>query len=185
MSIFSKSKGQHEAKSLNKTEGDDGPEEPASDKSSLEMDTTIGRDIRISGNIVCVGTIKIFGRVIGDIHASHLVICKDAYVEGKVTTEETVIDGVFKGTIYSNSVKLQGAAMVDGEIVNKSLTIEQNVQFEGMSRRLKKPVDPPLSVSDNDGVPLPTSLTEAAQVIPEPTEVRTTQEPAETVGAMP
>jgi len=36
-----------------------------------------------------------------------------------------------------------GTAVVDGEILNKSLTIEQNAQFEGVARRLDKPVEAP------------------------------------------
>ncbi len=33
---------------------------------------------------------------------------------------------------------------MDGEIFNKSLTIEPNVQFEGVSRRLDRTVDAPV-----------------------------------------
>lgn len=40
--------------------------------------------------------------------------------------------------MHGNSVKLQGKAQWDGEIFNKSLVIEPNVQFEGVSR----PLDP-------------------------------------------
>ncbi|MGN6572274.1 MAG: hypothetical protein ACTHLO_12755 [Pseudolabrys sp.] len=40
-------------------------------------------------------------------------------------------------------MKLQGTAVVDGEIYNRSLTIEQNAQFEGVARRLDRPVDAP------------------------------------------
>jgi cytoskeletal protein CcmA (bactofilin family) len=35
--------------------------------------------------------------------------------------------------------------MVDGEILSRSLTIEQNARFEGVSRKLEKPVEPPTS----------------------------------------
>jgi hypothetical protein len=40
-------------------------------------------------------------------------------------------------------VKLQATAVVEGEIYNKSLTIEPNAQFEGVARRLDKAVDMP------------------------------------------
>ena len=46
-------------------------------------------------------------------------------------------------TIHVNSVKLQATAVVDGEIFKQSLVIEQNAQFEGVSRRLEKAVDAP------------------------------------------
>jgi len=102
-----------------------------------------GHGMVITGNIVCAGAVKIFGRVNGEIHASHLVICEGAKVEGKITVQEAVIQGLFNGTIHGNSVKLQGTAVVDGEIFNKSLTIEENALFEGVSRRLERPIEAP------------------------------------------
>ncbi len=97
----------------------------------------------ITGNIMCDGALHIFGHVLGDIHATQLSIGEGAHVEGNVVAQATIIDGFFKGTIHSNSVKLHGNAVVEGEIFNKSLNIEENAQFEGVSRRLDKPVDPP------------------------------------------
>jgi cytoskeletal protein CcmA (bactofilin family) len=71
------------------------------------------------------------------------VICEGAHVEGRVTAQETLVQGTFKGTIHGNSAKLQGTAVVEGEVFNKSLTVEQDVQFEGISRRIEKPVEIP------------------------------------------
>jgi cytoskeletal protein CcmA (bactofilin family) len=114
-------------------------------KTSPEIVSTFGSGMLITGNIVCPGALQIFGRVTGEIQASHLTIGDGAKVEGKIIAQETVIQGVFNGTIHSTSVKLQGTAKVDGEVFNKSLTIEPNVQFEGVSRRLERPVDAPKS----------------------------------------
>lgn len=108
-----------------------------------ETVSTLGQGMLITGNIVCAGSVQIYGRVIGDIHASQLIICEGAKVEGKIVAPDTVIKGTFNGTIHSNSVKLQSTAVVDGEIFNKSLTIEQNAQFEGVARRLETPVAAP------------------------------------------
>lgn len=108
-----------------------------------EILSTFGTGMTITGNIVCPGALQIFGRVTGEIQASHLVICEGAKVEGKIVAQETVIQGAFNGTIHGNSVKLQGKATVDGEIFNKSLVIEPNVQFEGVSRRLDRTIEAP------------------------------------------
>jgi len=105
----------------------------------------LGHGMLVTGNIVCAGSVQIFGCVVGDIHAAQLVICEGAKVEGKIIAPETTIQGVFSGTINANNVKLQSTAVVDGEIFNKSLTIEQNALFEGVARRLDKPVSPPSS----------------------------------------
>jgi cytoskeletal protein CcmA (bactofilin family) len=115
----------------------------APSKPVQEVVSTLGPGMLITGNVLCTGAVQIFGRVVGDIHASRLVICEGAHVEGKVVAQEAVIDGTFKGTIHGNSVKLQATALVEGEIYNKSLTIEQNAQFEGVARRLDKAVEMP------------------------------------------
>jgi cytoskeletal protein CcmA (bactofilin family) len=112
-------------------------------QTSPEAISTLGQGMLVTGNVVCAGAVQIYGRVIGDIHAAQLTICEGARVEGKVVAQETIIQGTFNGTINSNSVKLQSTALVEGEIFNKSLTIELNAQFEGVARRLDKPVEPP------------------------------------------
>lgn len=112
-------------------------------KASADMVTTIGHGVLVTGNIVCTGAVQIFGRVTGEVHASHVVISEGANVDGKVLVQEAIIQGAFKGTMHGNSIKLQGTAVVDGELFNKSLTIEQDAQFEGVSRRLDRPVEPP------------------------------------------
>ena len=116
--------------------------------------SVLGQGMLITGNIVCAGSVQIFGRVIGDIHASQLTICEGAKVEGKVTAPDLVIQGTFSGTIFANNVKLQSTAVVDGEIFNKSLTIEQNALFEGVARRLDKPVAAPTSIEPPAEVPM-------------------------------
>jgi cytoskeletal protein CcmA (bactofilin family) len=141
MSYFSQSKGERDMKIV-KTEE---PKLDAASGKTQDMVSTLGQGMLITGNIVCVGSVQIYGRVVGDIHASQLVICQGARVEGKVIAPETIIQGAFSGTIHGNSVKLQSTATVDGEIFNKSLTIEENAQFEGVARRLDKPVAPPSS----------------------------------------
>jgi cytoskeletal protein CcmA (bactofilin family) len=115
----------------------------APSKPVQDVVSTLGPGMLITGNVLCTGAAQIFGRIIGDIHASRLVICEGAHVEGKVVAQEAVIDGTFKGVVHGNSVKLQATAVVEGEIYNKSLTVEQSAQFEGVARRLDKAVEMP------------------------------------------
>lgn len=134
----------------------------AAAKPAQQVVSTLGPGMVITGNIVCNGAMQIFGRVTGDIHAARLVVCDGAQVEGKIVAQEAVIEGTFKGTIHGNAVKLQATAVVDGEIFNKSLTIEQNAQFEGVARRLDKAVDVP--AKKEPAIETPIALS-AAQVL--------------------
>jgi cytoskeletal protein CcmA (bactofilin family) len=115
----------------------------AAAKAQPDIVTTFGPGMLVTGNVVCAGAVQVFGRVLGDIRAAHLIIGEGAYVEGNVTALDAIVQGSFKGTIHGNTVKLQGNARIEGEVYNKSLSIEPNVVFEGSSRRLDRPVDAP------------------------------------------
>jgi cytoskeletal protein CcmA (bactofilin family) len=142
VSYFSASKGERDVKLVN------GAAKPAEApravvRPSADDVSTLGSGMQVTGNIVCAGTLQIFGRVTGDIHAAHLSIREGARVEGNVIAPDAVIEGSFSGTIHGNTVKLQKTAQVDGEIFNKSLAIEEHARFEGVSRRLERAVEGP------------------------------------------
>ena len=117
------------------------PSEMTTARTSTDSVSTLGPGIVITGNIICEGSTQIFGRVTGDIQAMQIVIGDGARVEGNLTALEVAIHGAFKGTVRGNNVRLKGAATVEGEIFSKSLAVEENVQFEGVSRKLDKPID--------------------------------------------
>ena len=89
--------------------------------------------------IVGQGKLAIFGRVEGEVHASTVQIGDGAQVEGDIVAEELTIGGRVKGTIRANRVKLNSTAVVEGDIYHRSLAIEENAQFEGMSRQQEMP----------------------------------------------
>jgi len=109
--------------------------------SAAEMVSKFGAGTLITGNIDCDGAAEIFGRVLGDIQAAQIAVGEGAQVEGNITANDVSISGSFNGIVRAQNVRLRGNAKVDGEIFSKSLTIEENVQFEGMSRRLDKTIE--------------------------------------------
>lgn len=143
MNYFSQPKAARELKPANEIRSEAPAPAAARPAPRNDVVSTFGHGMVITGNIVCAGALQIFGRVSGEIHAAQLTICEGAKVDGKVIAQDTVVQGEFKGTIHGNTVKLQSSAVVDGEIFNRALTIEQNAQFEGVSRRLDRPVDAP------------------------------------------
>jgi cytoskeletal protein CcmA (bactofilin family) len=101
----------------------------------------ISRGMTIVGKISGDGTIQIFGRVEGELHAAAILINEGAHVEGEIAAEELTIGGRVKGTIRANRVKLNSTAVVEGDIFHKSLAIEENARFEGSSKREDSAVD--------------------------------------------
>src|SRR5262247_4225114 len=110
-----------------------------------EASSSIGSGLSIVGKIVGHGTLAIFGHVEGELHASTIQISDGAQVEGNIIAEELTIGGRVTGTIHANRVKLNSTAVVEGDIFHRSLAIEENAQFEGMSRRQEDAIDTPRS----------------------------------------
>src|SRR5262245_12413558 len=108
-----------------------------------EAISSISSGLSIVGNIVGNGRLAIFGQLEGEVHASTVQIGDGAQVEGNIVAEELTISGRVKGTIHANRVKLNSTAVVEGDIYHRSLAIEENAQFEGMSRRQENAVDIP------------------------------------------
>jgi cytoskeletal protein CcmA (bactofilin family) len=110
------------------------------------MASCIGSDMSIVGNIECKGPAQVFGRIEGEVRASDLQISDGAQVEGNVIAQNVTVCGRVKGTIRADRVKLQNGGAVEGDIFHRTLSIDENSQFEGSSRRVENPTEPSSSV---------------------------------------
>src|ERR1700751_407271 len=106
----------------------------------------IGSGMSIIGNIECNGAAQVFGRIEGELRASDLLLGNGAQVEGSVIAQEVTVCGRVKGTIRAIRVKLQNGGVVEGDIFHRSLSIDENSQFEGSSRRVENPTEIPSSI---------------------------------------
>jgi cytoskeletal protein CcmA (bactofilin family) len=106
----------------------------------------IGSGMSIIGNIECKGPAQVFGRIEGELRASDLLIGDGAHIEGSVVAQDVTVCGRVKGTVRAVHVKLQNGGMVEGDIFHRSLSIDENSQFERSSRRVENPIDASSSV---------------------------------------
>jgi|SRR6516162_9605076 len=104
----------------------------------------IGSGMSIIRNIECSGPTQVFGRIEGELRA--LDLGNGAQVEGSVIAQDVTVCGRVKGTIHAVRVKLQNGGVVEGDIFHRSLSIDENSQFEGSSRRVENPIDSSSSV---------------------------------------
>jgi cytoskeletal protein CcmA (bactofilin family) len=115
------------------------PQSPAATKApgraSVDRISTIDRSMTVVGKIVDEGTVHVFGQIEGELRALAVLIGEGARVEGDLVAEELTIGGIVKGTIHANRVKLNSTAVVEGDIFHRSLSIEENARFEGLSKR--------------------------------------------------
>jgi cytoskeletal protein CcmA (bactofilin family) len=108
-------------------------------RSKNSVPSIISADLRINGDLVCSGDVQVDGWVEGDIQSRNIVVGEGATVHGALQAETVRICGLVKGAIKGESVVLEKTAKVTGDILHKSLAIEQGAQVEGMCKRLEAP----------------------------------------------
>src|SRR3954462_2953490 len=104
--------------------------------SKSSVPSIISPDLRLNGDMVCSGDIQIDGWVEGDIQSRNVVIGEGATVHGAVQGENVRICGIVNGRIRADNVTLEKSARVTGDILPKSLSIEQGAVLEGMCKRI-------------------------------------------------
>jgi cytoskeletal protein CcmA (bactofilin family) len=97
----------------------------------------ISPDLRVNGDLVCSGDIQIDGWIEGDIQSRNVVVGESATVHGAVQAENVRICGTVNGQIRADNVILEKSARVTGDILHKSLSIEQGAFLEGMCKRIE------------------------------------------------
>jgi cytoskeletal protein CcmA (bactofilin family) len=110
----------------------------------------IGSDMSIVGKVESNGPAQLLGRIEGELRASDLQISDGAQVEGTVIAQNVTVCGRVKGIIQAVRVRLQNGGVVEGDIFHRILSIDENSQFEGSSRRVENPTDQ-LSSADGKG----------------------------------
>jgi cytoskeletal protein CcmA (bactofilin family) len=105
--------------------------------------SSISSGMTIVGKMAGEGNVEIFGRIDGELRATTVLVAEGAEVEGDLVAEEVTIGGRVKGTVHGGRVRLNGTAVVEGDIFHRSLAIEENARFEGSSRREENVIDTP------------------------------------------
>jgi cytoskeletal protein CcmA (bactofilin family) len=95
----------------------------------------IGPGMRISGDVVTEGTLRIEGQVEGTVHSSRMVVLgKSGEVIGNILAQEVVIGGRVTGTVVAeNRLELQSTAVIDGEIRARAqhFQLDEGARFNG------------------------------------------------------
>lgn len=102
--------------------------------------SVIGPDLTIQGNLTSKGEVQVDGEVQGDVYASHVVVGERARINGGIMAQEIVVRGHVVGFVRGIKVMLQASSHVEGDVLHKSLAIEQGAYFEGKSRRSESPL---------------------------------------------
>jgi cytoskeletal protein CcmA (bactofilin family) len=100
----------------------------------------LSSDITITGNLKSSGDVQIEGTVEGDVRSQVVIIGESATVRGEVVGEEVVVHGRVVGRLRGIKIRLSATARVEGDIVHKTIAIENGAHFEGSVQRQDDPI---------------------------------------------
>ena len=100
--------------------------------------TVIGQSVVVVGNIGSQDQVQLKGHVVGNIDVNgspnaQLSVLSKAHVEGDISAQQAVVNGVVTGNIESTGrVELHAGAQVKGNISYSTMAIEHGAQLFGM-----------------------------------------------------
>lgn len=103
-------------------------------KSPKRMETIIGMESTVRGELTIAGTVRVDGTIEGDIAADFVVVGETGRIQGNIRSRGTVVGGRVDGNIDSSeTVELKHSARVFGEIRTAKLVMSEGALFDGLS----------------------------------------------------
>lgn len=104
-------------------------------RDDVSINSFIGLDTSISGNIHASGFTRVDGDIDGNIEVDGRIIIGDkARIRGNITATSAIIGGIIEGDIVApDGVQLFSTASVIGDIVAQKIILDENVLFQGRS----------------------------------------------------
>jgi len=97
--------------------------------------SVIAADVEITGTIKSSGSIRIDGKLDGELHCTgDAIIGKEAKIKGNIIVSSTTIEGTISGNVTAKDrIEMKSSARVTGDIKSKRLSVEDGVTFIGRS----------------------------------------------------
>lgn len=103
-------------------------------KRQPKLDAIIGPECLFKGDLSSKGTVKVDGKIEGNLSVDCLVIGDAGNVIGDVTAREIVVGGRITGNIHAvEGVEIQHKGEVCGDIFAARLSIAEGGRFDGRS----------------------------------------------------
>jgi len=103
------------------------------EKTTVGITNIIGEGTEITGKVFVPGSVRIDGRVDGEVSITEMMtVGKSGNLKGTITTKDAVVGGRIEGTLnVKNRIELQRTAKVSVDMNCKLLIIEEGVVFDG------------------------------------------------------
>jgi cytoskeletal protein CcmA (bactofilin family) len=109
----------------------------SSQKDSFLIDTLIGPQATVHGDVTFSGGLCVEGRIHGNVRAADsgpasLILAEQGYIEGEVTVPLVVINGQLVGDVHADErVELAAKARVEGNVHYRVVEMNAGAQLNG------------------------------------------------------
>ena len=118
--------------------------------------STIAKGLNVSGEITGKGNVCIEGNFKGNITCNKLIVGNEGSLDGRITADELIVYGKFKGEATAKTVRLMNSAIVTGDVYHDILEVAAGAKVDGRySREMgQDAVQSPLVGAKGNTVPL-------------------------------
>jgi len=103
-------------------------------KKNDKLESFIGFNSEIKGDITVPGTLRVDGKITGNITAGWIIVGEKAFIQGDLFATGIVVGGRVEGTIKADDlVELKPTAQLYGDIIATKLAIAEGGIFMGRS----------------------------------------------------
>lgn len=133
---------------------------PKSNKPQARIDSLIGAEATITGNINFSGGLRVDGEIKGNVRSSGdtpstLVVSEHARIEGEVSVSHMIINGMVIGPVRSSEfLELQAHARVTGDLEYNTIemhlgaVVQGRLVHQGSQQTTAKPVELKLAANN-------------------------------------
>ncbi|GAB4389815.1 MAG: polymer-forming cytoskeletal protein [Thermodesulfovibrionales bacterium] len=114
-------------------------------KNREKLESLIGGNTHVKGDVSTKGTLRVDGKVDGNVEADWVILSGQAHVKGDVEATGIIVGGTIDGNLRAREViEVKNKGRVKGDIVTGKLTVSEGGYVEGkisMNQESAKLVD--------------------------------------------
>ncbi len=103
------------------------------------LETFVGANTHIKGDITTKGTLRMDGRISGNVESDWLIIGEKALVKGDAQVTGLVVGGTLEGNVKAREVvEIKRKGQISGDIVTSKLLVIEGGIIDGKISMLKE-----------------------------------------------
>lgn len=121
-----------------------------------KINSIIGPEVEVDGDVKVVGSILIYGKVNGNVTASGTIrTAKNSHIQGNIQSQDSFISGKIDGDVkVEGKTTLEKNCVLNGNLITSIVVIEEGAKFEGICNMVgtEESPDKNKAISEEDSV---------------------------------